>query len=121
MPIIEATTVEEVMIPEGCEIVLAETGVVAGIRLPNGEFLKPWINWELFASSDENEDAIGDLDESELNERDVYTGLDRSEEHTSELQSLMRISYAVFCLKKKNTIQTNNKSIHCQHTKKTHI
>src|SRR3546814_6670265 len=31
----------------------------------------------------------------------------RSEEHTSELQSLMRISYAVFCLKKKNT-QTSN-------------
>src|SRR3546814_6184273 len=29
------------------------------------------------------------------------TGLFRSEEHTSELQSLMRISYAVFCLKKK--------------------
>src|SRR3546814_10609170 len=29
------------------------------------------------------------------------TALDRSEEHTSELQSLMRISYAVFCLKKK--------------------
>src|SRR3546814_5724203 len=28
----------------------------------------------------------------------------RSEEHTSELQSLMRISYAVFCLKKKNSI-----------------
>src|SRR3546814_2980964 len=34
----------------------------------------------------------------------------RSEEHTSELQSLMRISYAVFCLKKKTQIQitTNN-------------
>src|SRR3546814_5156076 len=34
----------------------------------------------------------------------------RSEEHTSELQSLMRISYAVFCLKKKNksTIQNNH-------------
>src|SRR3546814_8362728 len=30
----------------------------------------------------------------------------RSEEHTSELQSLMRISYAVFCLKKKNTKHT---------------
>src|SRR3546814_1297655 len=29
--------------------------------------------------------------------------MDRSEEHTSELQSLMRISYAVFCLKKKTT------------------
>src|SRR3546814_10502797 len=30
--------------------------------------------------------------------------LSRSEEHTSELQSLMRTSYAVFCLKKKNTV-----------------
>src|SRR3546814_6270605 len=34
-------------------------------------------------------------------------GYGRSEEHTSELQSLMRISYAVFCLKKKK--QTNNR------------
>src|SRR3546814_7181722 len=32
----------------------------------------------------------------------------RSEEHTSELQSLMRISYAVFCLKKKTTGQAKN-------------
>src|SRR3546814_8601417 len=36
----------------------------------------------------------------------------RSEEHTSELQSLMRISYAVFCLKKKNQDKTK------QHTKR---
>src|SRR3546814_7725242 len=35
----------------------------------------------------------------------------RSEEHTSELQSIMRISYAVFCLKKK-IIQVNRKNIH---------
>src|SRR3546814_1379510 len=34
--------------------------------------------------------------------------LTRSEEHTSELQSLMRISYAVFCLKKKNKLQLAN-------------
>src|SRR3546814_3060971 len=33
------------------------------------------------------------------------TRVERSEEHTSELQSLMRSSYAVFCLKKKNTTQ----------------
>src|SRR3546814_5880046 len=33
--------------------------------------------------------------------------VDRSEEHTSELQSLMRISYAVFCLKKKTTTLRN--------------
>src|SRR3546814_10608590 len=35
----------------------------------------------------------------------------RSEEHTSELQSLMRISYAVFCLKKKTTNNECNKDI----------
>src|SRR3546814_4559757 len=34
-------------------------------------------------------------------------GYGRSEEHTSELQSLMRISYAVFCLKKKKTVTMN--------------
>src|SRR3546814_5404043 len=47
---------------------------------------------------------------------DVIQPLIRSEEHTSELQSLMRISYAVFCLKKKNNhytiTNTHHKSIH---------
>src|SRR3546814_6290377 len=38
-------------------------------------------------------------------ERIGYEKLKRSEEHTSELQSLMRISYAVFCLKKKTQIR----------------
>src|SRR3546814_1431412 len=41
----------------------------------------------------------------------------RSEEHTSELQSLMRISYAVFCLKKKKT-KTNHKK-YTMNTQKT--
>src|SRR3546814_8045989 len=50
--------------------------------------------------------------------RNMPIGVDRSEEHTSELQSLMRISYAVFCLKKKThksqlqrrtTVVINNK------------
>src|SRR3546814_7891002 len=41
-------------------------------------------------------------------------GSKRSEEHTSELQSLMRISYAVFCLKKKNI---NSKQIHKNHAR----
>src|SRR3546814_7773519 len=36
-----------------------------------------------------------------------YFNAARSEEHTSELQSLMRISYAVFCLKKKKITHTN--------------
>src|SRR3546814_6860107 len=38
--------------------------------------------------------------------RQAARRLDRSEEHTSELQSLMHISYAVFCLKKKNNKKT---------------
>src|SRR3546814_3337448 len=40
----------------------------------------------------------------------------RSEEHTSELQSLMRISYAVFCLKKKTTNQTVIMTLTSEHT-----
>src|SRR3546814_4337153 len=41
----------------------------------------------------------------------------RSEEHTSELQSLMRISYAVFCLKKKTYEKpTNTQHTHVPHT-----
>src|SRR3546814_7517315 len=44
-------------------------------------------------------DELEDLAFAEINPR--------SEEHTSELQSLMRISYAVFCLKKKNTKETH--------------
>src|SRR3546814_9535812 len=43
---------------------------------------------------------------------------DRSEEHTSELQSLMRISYAVFCLKKKRKHKYNNQT-HRMTTRKT--
>src|SRR3546814_1210392 len=39
---------------------------------------------------------------SDLDEAALFFHKYRSEEHTSELQSLMRISYAVFCLKKKN-------------------
>src|SRR3546814_9701993 len=39
------------------------------------------------------------------------TSTRRSEEHTSELQSLMRISYAVFCLKKKTTNSKTNASV----------
>src|SRR3546814_5779591 len=38
----------------------------------------------------------------------IAVPMGRSEEHTSELQSLMRISYAVFCLKKNNTTRTNH-------------
>src|SRR3546814_9696994 len=42
----------------------------------------------------------------QLHHRSACQAILRSEEHTSELQSLMRISYAVFCLKKKTTQHT---------------
>src|SRR3546814_3025716 len=48
----------------------------------------------------EDADAFG--------EGEVDVALQRSEEHTSELQSLMRISYAVFCLKQKKITETLN-------------
>src|SRR3546814_4943893 len=52
-------------------------------------------------------DAPGAVIEHHLGCRSLGAGEvhDRSEEHTSELQSLMRISYAVFCLKKKKKQQ----------------
>src|SRR3546814_5053138 len=43
----------------------------------------------------------------EVDQRAAGVARIRSEEHTSELQSLMRISYAVFCLKKKNKTKNN--------------
>src|SRR3546814_2138500 len=60
----------------------------------------------------------------------VSSGVWRSEEHTSELQSLMRISYAVFCLKKKkrknnekkgmlNTLENNTSTAIQQDTNRT--
>src|SRR3546814_7353817 len=58
-------------------------------------------------------DAIG---------QDAELPCGRSEEHTSELQSLMRISYAVFCLKKKKEIRPNeDRSIINDLNKKRHV
>src|SRR3546814_5872953 len=52
--------------------------------------------------------------------RHARLGGGRSEEHTSELQSLMRISYAVFCLKKKKT-KRDTKKTDQTHIQKKHI
>src|SRR3546814_9066870 len=51
---------------------------------------------------------------------DQRQGEGRSEEHTSELQSLMRISYAVFCLKKKNIHETTLRYHTVQHIEIRH-
>src|SRR3546814_1951046 len=54
------------------------------------------------AGDDEVLGPPDDMDVAALVDRRHVSGDERSEEHTSELQSLMRISYAVFCLKKQN-------------------
>src|SRR3546814_17872188 len=68
--------------------------------------------------SDDNINNIADLEHAAVNGHGGFASANtpdefsqalkkRSEEHTSELQSLMRISYAVFCLKKKKKRTTN--------------
>src|SRR3546814_12203729 len=55
-------------------------------------------------------------DQQAANDRnDLQKSGSRSEEHTSELQSLMRISYAVFCLKKKRQYNNTHTNINCTH------
>src|SRR3546814_3925247 len=56
---------------------------------------------------------------SEVSDNGQFTVMRRSEEHTSELQSLMRTSYAVFCLKTKTAIQltkSHNNTARTTHT-----
>src|SRR3546814_4948445 len=60
------------------------------LRARHGRILRPWLTWSVI--------LYGKIGEPF---RYGQTDRERSEEHTSELQSLMRISYAVFCLTKK--------------------
>src|SRR3546814_5231946 len=85
-----------------CELLVHLRGVVAGheVRLPP---VPPEHGAELVVADAVEDRRVGDLVAVQVQ--------DRSEEHTSELQSLMRISYAVFCLKKKK-----KKKAKAQHT-----
>src|SRR3546814_3279066 len=56
---------------------------------------------------------------SKSGNRRWYLAISRSEEHTSELQSLMRISYAVFCLKKKKKQQNTEHNENTRHSHTT--
>src|SRR3546814_1264253 len=72
-------------------------GPYMGIQPTGNELNVVWFSWLKFRD--------GKIDH-------IYSISDvRSEEHTSELQSLMRISYAVFCLKKTNTTPYNTNSV----------
>src|SRR3546814_4165396 len=87
-------------------------GTGAGLVQPD-----PWSGAELGAGTDRagvvaDAAALACLlaQSGSRQDRDAGDGA-RSEEHTSELQSLMRISYAVFCLKKKTTIARTSHSL----------
>src|SRR3546814_2884322 len=67
---------------------------------------------------DTGNDVLAFPDLVEQSDIDNRSALARSEEHTSELQSLMRISYAVFCLKKKKTYNNKHEYKHNEHTHK---
>src|SRR3546814_3087914 len=58
------------------------------------------------------EQREGQGGEKENSPHDAMNARSRSEEHTSELQSLMRISYAVFCLKKKHQISALSNTLY---------
>src|SRR3546814_6218361 len=80
-------------------------GVEGGGRLRDGSL------WRSAQHAEADDDDLAAIDALGIETIIDLRGDDeRSEEHTSELPSLMRISYAVFCLKKKNirTHNTNN-------------
>src|SRR3546814_4283979 len=66
---------------------------------------------QVLAGGTQSIEDVAGLFEALLDAGFVQQLQNRSEEHTSELQSLMRISYAVFCLKKKNKLNTIDLSI----------
>src|SRR3546814_10703133 len=96
-----------------CDDELVQSAIEAGRKLRNGIGVLVTHRDEVFAVPDGLDDGrAADLIEEHLVGSEVRVRRikavdevtrERSEEHTSELQSLMRISYAVFCLKKKKT------------------
>src|SRR3546814_5434214 len=73
---------------------------------------------EVVEGADERGQVLAGLHRPEREQVPV-AARERSEEHTSELQSLMRISYAVFCLKKKNNTEQKNRTTDSHSNDKT--
>src|SRR3546814_3314734 len=89
----------------------ARTHVLPAPQNPDGLTIAP------IRRSAESQSATAFMPDNGQVERMNRTIKERSEEHTSELQSLMRISYAVFCLKKKkNTQRTTRRLLTASHT-----
>src|SRR3546814_6490861 len=86
---------------DGSGGVNAVSGVVHYIQ-PGGSSLR---SRGVYSEAELHADVLRRTD-PDFYEDQVRRGYVRSEEHTSELQSLMRISYAVFCLKEKRQVKT---------------
>ena len=70
MPKIRVIVSEEMEVPEGTTIVLAPSGIVSILRLPDGTEIKPWLTYEKNPDADEPQDVC----EEELYEMDVRIG-----------------------------------------------
>src|SRR3546814_4080400 len=100
---------------KGADIVvqcLAEEGVDHVFGYPGGAVL---YIYDAIYKQDKFQHILVRHEQAAVHAADAYSR--RSEEHTSELQSLMRSSYAVFCLKKKKT-ETKGQHKHYLMTKK---
>src|SRR3546814_4396767 len=89
---------------------LIQDGAAVMVRLPSGG------GWRVRATGGRiglSESVY--LGERGMQKRSEQIVVERSEEHTSELQSLMRISYAVFCLKKKTKKKQKKKQPQIRH------
>src|SRR3546814_3611616 len=75
-------------------------------RDQSGEIIPPHLQANLLGMSE----TFAVHSAEPLDTRLPYSKAGRSEEHTSELQSLMRISYAVFCLQKKRNVQLSKQA-----------
>src|SRR3546814_10422938 len=115
----------DLVIPVGGNHVTSDIARGLSTPLVHAERMKTLYGHVITAPTDERElidvPQVGEDDSSHSQQipSSLLVGIiqprvERSEEHTSELQSLMRISYAVFCLKKKkyrNIIHTDNQPI----------
>src|SRR3546814_2202125 len=96
-------------LPAGDRAVRAVTPVPMGLDGQHGTFFIAQPDEQSFYLTDAGTAAMHaaaygiELNAKRLELLNQAPGIGRSEEHTSELQSLMRISYAVFCLQKKKT------------------
>src|SRR3546814_3225501 len=92
--------------PNGQRLVISSKKGIALLGLlataKGGERWRTWLQEKLWGSR-ESPQAQASLRRELHGLRNMAANSGRSEEHTSELQSLMRISYAVFCLKKTKT------------------